>query len=173
MKSIFLTISLLLLTPVQLQAKDWRVESGELQYTLRHVLHNTIGISREVTGQGKCTATCLFTVAAPVKSFDSKNSGRDTKMLAATKAEAFPIVEIKTTLLPAEGDKTTDIEVSFAGKQHTYAVQLTFIKNDIGFKVQGKIPLLLSDFDVERPGILGVKTDDLVPVVADLQISQR
>ena len=172
MKKIILVL-LLASFSAQAQTKDWRIDSGSLQYTLKHMLHTSEGTSTEVKGLGKCDSACSFLIAAPVKTFDSGNSSRDTNMQKFTKAALFPIVEVRTTVLPSEGEKDCELEVKFAGKTHKYPAKLKFAKDGNGFKVSTVIPMNLSDFEIERPSLLGVSVEDLVPVSVGIHISPK
>lgn len=167
---LFLTLVFVITSSAQAQTKEWRVESGELRYTLKHMLHTAVGVSKDVKGLGKCASSCSFLVAAPVKSFDSGNSNRDSNMQQFTKAALNPIVELRTSVVPSAGKKNCDVEIKFAGKTHTYAVPLEFTKVGNGFKVHGIVPLKLSDFSIDRPSLLNVSVEDEVPVSADLNL---
>ena len=172
MTKLLLALFLILLSTSSAIAKDWKLSSGSLQYTLTHALHTTVGTSKEVKGLGKCEAnSCRFLIAAPVKSFDSANANRDSNMQQYTKAALFPIVEVRTTVLPVVGKKSADLEVKFAGKTHKYSVQMEFTKENSGFKVNTNIPMKLSDFSIERPALFGVNVSDEVPISVELHIA--
>ncbi|MGZ3693399.1 MAG: YceI family protein [Bdellovibrionota bacterium] len=151
-------------------AEEWAVSSGTLQYTLKHMLHTVVGKTSDVKGIGKCNPECKFLVAAPVKSFSSDNSNRDSNMQKITRAATNPMVEMRTTVTPAKGKKSAEAEIKFAGKTHQYSVSIDFTDEAGGFRVQSLIPMKLSDFDIERPSLLGVATDDDVPVAIDLHL---
>lgn len=166
----------LLLFPVMASAatSDWTVESGTLRYTLKHMLHTVEGTSKEVKGLGRCDKDCQFLVAAPVKSFNSENANRDSNMQQITHAAVNPMTELRATVkAPAAGTVKTQGEVKFAGKSHSYPLELTFSPEKNGFRVRTKIPLKLSDFEVERPSLFGVAVENDVPVDVDLVIVPR
>lgn len=154
------------------RAEDWMVSSGSLQYTLRHMLHSVIGKTSELKGMGKCNPDCKFLVAAPVKSFSSDNSNRDSNMQTITRAAANPMVEMRTTIQPAKGKKNTVAEIKFAGKTHVYNVSVEFTEEPQGYRAQAQLPMKLSDFEIERPSLLGVATEDDVPVAIDLHLQK-
>lgn len=151
-------------------AQDWVVESGTLQYSLKHMLHTVHGKTAEVKGIGKCDKGCTFLVAAPVRSFNSDNSNRDTNMQTITQAAADPIVEVRIAVTPAKGRKESEAKVKFAGRSHAYPVFLDFIEDAQGLRVRTVVPMKLSDFKIERPSLLGVAAEDDVPVEVDLHL---
>ncbi|PJA90740.1 MAG: hypothetical protein CO136_00910 [Candidatus Levybacteria bacterium CG_4_9_14_3_um_filter_36_7] len=143
---------------------------------MKYLLKKINATSTEAKGKGICNKKdCEFLVAAPVKSFTSKDSNRDTNMLTYTKASDFPMVVVKLkTLSEFKENGNYDLDISFAGQSHTYKnIAMKSEGNDTKFKVKGTIPLLLSDFNVERPELLLVKVDDLTPIEVEVTFSRH
>ncbi len=168
-----LSILFFVLFAANAEASTWKLSSGSLEYTLKHMLHTVSGKSTEVKGIGKCDPKCSFLVAAPVKSFGSDNSNRDSNMQVYTKAAANPMVELRTNIDPSAGTKNAEIEIKLAGKSHSYNVPISFTPESGGFLVHAIVPMNLSDFDIERPALLGVACENAVPVTADLHIQSK
>ena len=156
----------------KLPKPDWEISSGTLTYHVSYPLKNVDGVSKSAKGKGRCeSGSCQFLIAVPVKSFDSGDGNRDNHMLETTKAALNPMVIIKSKF---NDDIQNDLlemnlEVTFAGKTHTYEhVKVKTQIREKEAKTSGTIPLVLSDFDIERPSLLTVKIADSAPVDFDL-----
>lgn len=174
MKFIAGLIVIALTTPAhaKLPKTDWVLGSGKLIYHVSFPLKKIEGATENVKGKGHCeNGQCQFLVAAPVVSFKSGDGNRDNHMLEVTKAGTNPMVIVKVQFPESNTPAAIDakVEVSFAGKTHTYEHIKLNPKIDGGkAKVSGKLPILLSDYAVERPSLLGVEIDDSVPVEFEL-----
>jgi len=156
----------------KLPKPNWEVSAGSLTYHVSYPLKNIKGKSNNVKGKGQCeSGVCQFLIAVPVKSFDSGDGNRDNHMLEVTKAANNPMIIVQAKFSDEVKTDTIDmnLEVTFAGKKHTYEhVKVKTLITDKESKTSGTIPLLLSDFDVERPSLLTVKIDNLTPVDFEL-----
>lgn len=169
----------LLLWTFQAQGFDidgnWLVDSGSLTYHVHFTLKEVTGKSTLVKGKGLCKkSTCEFLFAAPVKSFDSGDTNRDMHMIEVTKGALHPMVVVKLKVDAKEMQKNgrVNLGVEFAGKAKSYhqvAVKLDQVGSQL--KATGVLPILLSDFSVERPSLLGLKIDDNVEVDFNILLS--
>ncbi len=153
------------------EKKDWILEKGRLSYHVHYPLKDVEGIATNVKGKGHCeNDKCQFLIAVPLKDFKSGDGNRDNHMLEVTKAALNPMVTVKAEFDPStKGPIDLRCEVNFAGKTHVYDhVPVTQIDDANGTNVKGKLPILLSEFEVERPALLMVKIDDEAPVDFDL-----
>lgn len=161
------------LTFAEFTKPDWEVHSGTLTYHVSYPLKSVEGTSNNVKGKGRCeSGTCQFLIAVPVKSFESGDGNRDNHMLEVTKAALNPMVTVKAKFSDDLKSETLDmsIDVTFAGKTHTYEhVKVKTMARKGEVKTSGTIPLLLSDFTIERPSLLAVKIKDQTPV--DFQLT--
>lgn len=157
----------------KLSKSNWEIQSGTLTYHVSYPLKSVEGISKNVRGKGRCDSnTCTFLVAVPVKSFESGDGNRDNHMLEVTKAALNPMLTVKARFSEELTDESFDmnLEVTFAGKTHTY--EHVKVKAQLGENeavTRGVIPLMLSDFGIERPSLLTVKIDDSTPVDFELK----
>jgi hypothetical protein len=161
--------SLFLSAHAKLAVENWQIKSGSLNYHVSFPIKDIDGVSENVKGKGHCAEKiCEFLVAAPVNSFVSGDGNRDNHMLEVTRAAMNPMIVVKVTFVNADSVEAK-AEVQFAGKSHTYEhIQISpRIKNG-EIKTSGRVPLKLSDFDVDRPSLLTVKIEDTVPVDFDL-----
>lgn len=173
MKKIILLVLFVFLSSAYGKSFDgnYLIEKAKITYHVHFMLKNIEASTAKVKGKGQCQkGKCDFIIATPVKTFVSKDSNIDTKMLLFTKAAEHPMEVVKTSY---SGDplniKKVDLNISLAGKSKNYknsSVNITKVGN--GFQVKSEIPLKLSDFSIERPSLLGVKIKDVVPVTIDL-----
>lgn len=151
---------------------QWVLEYSTLDYHVSHPLHEADGVSHAAKGKGICQAgECNFLVAVPVKTFDSGNSNRDLHMLQVTLGAQFPMVMVRFKLPELELTAPVihaDLEIQFAG-QTAECRQVAFQRVTKGgeTEVSGTIPLLLSDFKIRRPELLGMAIKNEVPVKVD------
>lgn len=174
MKTILLSLCLLS-TVVKAEALsgNFELKKSSVKYMVTYLIKHAEGESPESKGKGECKDTsCEFLVAAPLKSFNSKDSNRDLNMLNVTKADKFPlvVVRVKTKSEIAGGKMVADLEIDFAGVKKTYQGVVFAAKQTAdGFHVEGKFDLYPTKHNVEKPSLLGVAIEDNVPltIVAD------
>ena len=150
----------------------YELKSSKVNYLVTYLIKKADGDSIQSKGKGECNENCEFLVAAPIKSFESKDSNRDLNMLKVTKADKFPLVvaRIKSKNQITNGQLIADIEIDFVGLKKVYnGVALKITPSADGFHAEGKFDLLLNNHKIEKPSLLGVDINDLVPVtiVAD------
>lgn len=137
-------------------------------YSMKHPVHKWDGISRDVT----CVAIYnddinqFESVAAVIKvaSFDSQNANRDSHGLEIMEAIKYPTVtfsgqDIKTN---ADGSLTASGKMTFHGITKPITIQATQSNESGKLTVMGSFVYSLTDFNVERPSLLGLKTEDEV-----------
>lgn len=170
MKNI-LFISLFLCLTTTSQASilkgNYELKSSKVNYLVKYLIKKADAQSVESKGKGECKDACEFLIAAPVKSFTSKDSNRDLNMLATTKAEKFPLVvaHIKTKNEITNGVLLADIEIDFAGVKQNYKnVSFKIIESADGFHADGFFDLILDNHKIEKPSLLGVDIENLVPI---------
>ena len=167
--------AILFLAPSALIGADsqWGLGVSTLTYHVSHPLHETVGVSHGAKGKGVCHAgQCDFLIAAPVKSFDSRDSNRDLHMLQATHGAQFPMVTVRVLLPDTELTSATircDLEIQFAGQTAHYK-QVPFQREAHGNEVRitGTIPATLSDFKIDPPSLLGMAVKNDVPVRVEM-----
>lgn len=93
-------------------------------------------------------------------------------MLEVTKAGLYPMVTAVVQITETLVNDTLDakVDVTFAGKKHTYdRIQVKTKLNGQQAITTGRLPIMLSNFDVERPSLLGIKIDNSTPVDFELK----
>lgn len=154
----------------------YELSSSRVEYTVQYLVKKADGASTSSKGKGVCTEKeCDFLVAAPVKSFESKDSNRDYNMLKPTKADKHPMVVARLKTPAALGSEfKADVEIEFAGVKHTYP-QVVFktTGNAQAFSAEGTILVSLASHKIEKPSLLGVEVEDRLPVSINAQWIQR
>src|SRR5579864_5195330 len=167
-------MAFLLLAPqLALADSQWVLEQSTLTYHISHTLHQTEGVSHAARGKGVCHAgQCDFLIAAPVKSFDSRDSNRDLHMLQATRGAQFPIVSVRTRLpetASASGTIHADLEIEFAGQTAQYKqVAFQVVTQGSQLQISGTIPATLSDFKIDPPSLLAIPVKNEMPIRVEM-----
>ena len=85
---------------IMIPSKEIRVsfiDSSAISYKGYHPAHNWKGVSEKLKGGIICKDStlldCIIKVIAPLDSFDSGSSGRDSNMLFYTEANKYPFVK--------------------------------------------------------------------------------
>ncbi len=150
----------------------YELKSSKISYLVKYLFKKADADSVGAKGKGECKEACDFIVAAPVKSFESKDSNRDVNMLNVTKADKYPLViaKIKTKNDFKNGELFADIEIEFSGVKKNYSnISFKATETADGFHVDGKFDLLLDNHKIVKPSLLGVDIENMVPItiVAD------
>jgi hypothetical protein len=155
----------------QVQADTWSLNSGRLEFTAKHPLKTTHGVSESVKGKAACEkGTCDVLVGVPVNTFNSGDSNRDLHMMQVTKGASFPLITAKTKFKEEgflkNGSLKADFEVRFAGQTiKVEGVPLKVEEAESGArKVSGIFPLSLKAFSIVSPSLLGMSIEDQIPV---------
>ncbi|QJW88186.1 YceI family protein [Spirosoma taeanense] len=135
-------------------------------YSAKHPLHQWEGISRDVncavlyndeTKQPESVA-----VSVKVASFDSDNNNRDSHALEVLDGLKYPNVTFVSSDVKAgdNGALTARGNLTFHGV--TKPVTLQAVRKEAGGKMilTGEFPINISDYNVERPSLMGLKIED-------------
>ncbi len=170
MKTLLFVSALALFSSAHAENIDGKYElkTSKIDYLVKYLIKKADGNSTQAKGKGECGAEiCEFLVAAPIKSFESKDSNRDLNMLKVTKADKNPLVvaKIRTRKEIKNGQLLADMEVDFVGIKMKYLkLPLKVTSTADGFHAEGKFDLLLDKHQVEKPSLLGVEIENAVPV---------
>lgn len=147
------------------------LKKSEISYKVNFPLKTVIGKSTETKGKGLCEKKlCEFLIAAPVKSFKSGDTNRDVHMQEVTKSTQYPLVSISISAVDPEKPDNVSLEIEFAGAKKTLSgVHLHKTQNGKLVDVSSAFSILLSDFKVERPTLLGVGIDDQIEINVQTQ----
>ena len=162
-------------------ASLYGVKDGAITYILVHKLHEVRGTSRKLEGLAKIqpAGPTLVQVRAPLASFDSGNSNRDSHMREATHEAAHPYVEVKGTMpalkLPLAGSTQLplDARVEFNGESERQTIPVTLSPEGSTIRAKFSFPVSLDAHHVERPELLLVKVEDQVTIEGNLLFEVR
>jgi len=135
-------------------------------YAAKHPLHKWEGVSRDVnsaivynddTKQPESVA-----VSIKVASFDSRNSNRDSHAMEVLEGLKYPNVTFVSSNVKANSDGTLDAigNLTFHGITKPTTLHATRTNANGKMTITGEFPVSLTGFDVERPSLMGLKTND-------------
>lgn len=135
-------------------------------YAAKHPLHKWEGVSRDVnsavaynddTKQPESVA-----VSIRVASFDSRNSNRDSHAMEVLEGLKYPNVTFVSSAVKINNDGTLSATGNLTFHGVTRPMTLRATRTDSGGKMTlaGEFPISLKEFKVERPSLMGLKTDD-------------
>jgi polyisoprenoid-binding protein YceI len=161
---LFLTL-LLGTTPPPKKLMADRAKST-VTYAMKHPMHDWEGVSRAVNAalvyDDATKQVQQVAVAIPVASFDSKNQNRDSHMVEVLDGLKHPNVtfssqDIKTN---ADGSLTANGKLTFHNVTKPVSIQATRREQNGQWTLDGSFVVKLTDFNVERPTLLAVPTED-------------
>jgi polyisoprenoid-binding protein YceI len=169
-------IILNLLMSVFFQAPTYEQASSSITYTMKHKLHTWDGTSKQVNVASKWNEDKLeqISVLAKVSSFNSGLSSRDSHMIEVLDALALPNITFSSTSIKYNG-----AEILTTGKLQFHGVtkEVQFIvrvkKENNLWLYEGEFPVLLETFNVERPSLLFVKTDNSMNIKFSLVFKNK
>lgn len=136
-----------------------------MSYTMRHPLHTWDGVSHDVQSVLVYNdATDRFeavAVAAKIASFDSRDANRDSHAIEILEGIKYPRVTFSSTAL-----EQTGLILSVRGNLTFHGVTKPIVfdaqRADKGGQilVTGEFPVKMSDYNVERPSLMMVQTDE-------------
>ena len=141
-----------------------------LSYSANHALHAWTGTSKKVD--------CLLifdadtktfrkvAVSTNVADFDSANSSRDGHALEVLDAIKYPKVTFGSTAIEPlkEGKLKISGKLNFHGNAKDITFEADYKLTDKEINVSGGFPVSMTEFDVERPSFMLVKTDDILEI---------
>lgn len=135
-------------------------------YAAVHPLHKWQGVSHEVncamiyndeTKQPESVA-----VSIKVASFDSDNNNRDSHAMEVLEGLKYPNVTFVSSDVKAGEDGTLTARGNLTFHGVTKPVTLLATRKEAGGKLAliGEFPVNMSDHNIERPSLMGLKTED-------------
>ncbi len=149
------------------QAPTYDVTSSSITYTMKHKLHTWEGTSKQVNVGSKWNGDKLeqISVLAKVSSFNSGLSSRDSHMIEVLDALTIPNITFSSTSIKYNG---ADILATGKLQFHGVTKEIQFVvkpkKENNQWLYEGEFPVLLESYNVKRPSLLFVKTDDLMKI---------
>jgi polyisoprenoid-binding protein YceI len=141
-----------------------------LSYDANHSLHAWSGVSKKVDClliyDGETKTFKKVAVSSSVADFDSGNSNRDSHALEVLDALKFPKVTFSSTQIeePEEGKLKISGKLNFHGKSKDITFDATHKVSEKEITVNGGFPVSMTEFEVERPSFMLIKTDDILEI---------
>ena len=137
-----------------------------ITYSAKHPMHSWEGVSHDVncammyndeTKQIESVAVSL-----KVASFDSKNNNRDSHAMEVLDGLKFPNVTfVSSNVKPGDNGTLTAVgTLTFHGVAKPATLQAVRKDADGKLSITGEFPVSLTDHNIDRPSMLGMKTED-------------
>ena len=147
--------------------------NSTITYSMNHPLHSWTGTSKEVSSiiltDENREVISQVAVSVKISSFDSKNANRDSHAIEVTEALKYPNITFNSKSIKQEGNKlTVEGTLSFHGVNKDISFEVEKIVNKNKIQVKGGFEIKMTDFDVERPTLMALPTDDEIKITFDV-----
>lgn len=146
-------------------------ENSVISYTGDAILHGWTGVSHGATGtlvvDMADPANSRIDVSAPMESFDSGNSSRDSNMLDAVEVERYPEVRFVSTQITAGAEPGTWMvrgDLTLHGQTHPVELPVQVTAANSTFEGTGRFDVSLTQHGIRRPKIMLVRVGDAITV---------
>ena len=142
-------------------------KTSTVTYAMSHPAHDWEGVCKDVNAvivYDDATKTISqVAVSLKVDAFDSGNANRDSHAIEVLEGLKYPKVTFTSNKIKSENNTlTADGNLTFHGVTKPVSITLTRTDSDKRVSLDGKFDILLSQFQIERPSLFGVKTKDEV-----------
>ncbi len=135
-------------------------------YSAKHPLHKWDGVSKDVNAamiyNDETKQPETVAVSIKVASFDSDNNNRDSHAIEVLDGLKYPNVTFVSSDIKTgeNGALTAKGTLTFHGVAKPATLQAT--RKDAGGKltITGEFPVNMTDHNIERPSLMGLKTED-------------
>jgi len=165
-----------ILLSVFFQAPTYDITTSSITYTMKHKLHTWDGTSKQVNVASKWNGDKLeqVSVLAKVSSFNSGLSSRDSHMIEVLDALSIPNITFSSTSINYNGAAiTVSGKLQFHGVTKDIQFNIREKKENNQLLYEGEFPVLLESFNVERPSLLFVKTDNSMNIKFSLVFKNK
>ncbi|GAB4037025.1 hypothetical protein GCM10028774_31020 [Spirosoma jeollabukense] len=140
--------------------------ASTVSYAAKHPLHSWEGVSRDVNCamiyNDESKQPESIAVSIKVASFDSDNNNRDSHAVEAMEGIKYPNVTFTSSDIKAgdNGALTAKGTLTFHGVARPVTLQA--MSKEAGGKMilTGEFPVNMTDYKIERPSLMGMKTED-------------
>lgn len=139
--------------------------SSYIRYSMQHPLHDWDAKSPSsrcvVVYDDESSKIEAVAVVVPVKSFDSGNANRDSHAIEVLEALRFPNITFSSTGITEEGGKlSVKGNLNFHGVSRPVVFTAVRKSEKEGTSVSGSFVINMKDYNIEPPGLMGVKTKE-------------
>lgn len=161
-----ISIILLFIMPFDTHAQIYKTESGYAEFKAKAPLHSYKGKSNELEGKINLEqSTVSFRLR--VESIKTGNKMRDRDMYELLQVDQYPFVKFEGKL-PSDFNEdsnakqkvTVSGDFTLHGVTKRLDIEGTLQKTNGGIKVEATWPIMITDYNIERPNILFYKVKD-------------
>lgn len=141
--------------------------SSSISYAMRHPMHSWEGVCKDVNSvlviNSNTRVIEKVAVSLRADTFNSGNANRDSHALEVLESLKFPTITFTGSKIITNKDKVTiEGNLTFHGitKPKTIIVSREDFVNKL--VIDGNFDVSLTEFNVERPSLIGMKTDDII-----------
>ena len=146
---------------------------SQIEYTMVHPLHEWTGVSQNVNCAilyGPDTKRIeSVAVSVPLSSFDSRNSNRDSHALEVLEALQFPTVKfVSNNIRKMEDSLFVTGNLTLHNVTHLIDIKAkqSDLKNEM--RITGAFPINITDYNIEVPSLMGIKTKEEVWLIFNI-----
>lgn len=145
-----------------------------ITYAMNHPLHSWTAVSHDVSSvilyDKDNNTISQAVVSVRVASFDSQNANRDSHSIEVTEALKYPKITFVSKLItPKEDSLEIKGTLSFHGIKRDISFKAISKKNKSKIRIIGGFVVLMSQFNIEPPSLMGIATDDEIKISFDVQ----
>lgn len=143
-------------------------KASVVTYTMHHPLHTWDGVSHDINGvilyDELSKQINSVAIAIKVASFDSKDSNRDSHAIEVLDGIRYPNVTYvsQSVQIKPDGSLTAPGKLTFHGVTRPITLTGTWKNERSDLMITGKFEINMTDFNIEQPSLLGMKTDDAI-----------
>ena len=137
-----------------------------VSYAAKHPLHSWEGVSHDVNCamiyNDESKQPESIAVSIKVASFDSANNNRDSHAMETLEGIKYPNVTFVSSDVKAGENGSLEAKGNLTFHGLTKPVTLQATRKEAGGKMTltGEFPVMMSAYNVERPSLMGMKTED-------------
>lgn len=142
-------------------------KTSTVTYAMSHPAHDWEGVCKDVNAvimyDDNTKNISQVAVSLKVNAFDSGNANRDSHAIEALDGLKYPKVTFTSNKI--KNDNNTLIaegNLNFHGVTKPVTISVSRTDSDKQIVLDGKFDILLSQFQIERPSLFGIKTRDEV-----------
>lgn len=141
--------------------------TSNVTYNMRHPMHSWEGVCKDVNAILLLNSSTRIieqvAVSIRVDAFNSGNPNRDSHALEVLDALKYPKVTFTGSNIKASKE-ILNVEGNLTFHGITKPITIKASREDFVNKlvIDGKFDVSLTDFKVERPTLIGMKTDDII-----------
>lgn len=155
---------------------SWTPVQSVITYKVYHPMHDVEVDSKDLRGSVQCEdKKCHFQFKIANSSFRSAESQRDQELMIRTQAKEFPDIEISGDVTEwKDKELMADLDIRWAGvRQKLSAQKFQYEKSFSTLDLKFQIPLLLSDFKITTPSLLGISIQNQIQVRGKIQFKKK